>query len=237
MKKLRCAVVDDDTMMLQIIKDMCKNSVIAEISCTYNNPRKFLESLPKLDFDLCLLDIQMPDLEGLVLAQLLGDKPVIFVTGTNDKFKEALELSPIDIITKPIKKERLEKALLKAHQLISEKRQYGLFNINEGRSKAKIKLEDIVIIRVDIDDPRNKKAILRDGSKVTLMDYSLDDLLGIAPHLVQVSKAEIISLDDVTRVERDIIHFKSFNGKNKNLTSILGDTYRKSFLDRMHVIK
>jgi two-component system LytT family response regulator len=237
MKKLRCAVVDDDALMLQIIKDMCKNSQVAEISFTYDNPRKFLDALPKLDFDLCLLDIQMPELEGLVLAQLIGDKPVIFITGTDNKFKEALDLSPIDIITKPIKKERLEKALTKAHHLISEKRQYGLFNISEGKGKAKIKLEDIVIIKVDNDAPRNKKVVLRDGSKFTLMDYSLEDLLGIAPNLVQVSKSEVVSLDDVARVERDIIHFKAVHGKNKNLTAILGDTYRKSFLDKMHVIK
>jgi len=237
MRKLRCAVVDDDPIMLQIIKDMCRHSPIVEISYSYKNPRKFLDLLPKLNFDLCLLDIQMPDLEGLVLAQLLDGKPIIFVTGTDDKFKEALDLAPIDIITKPIKKDRLEKALAKAYQLISEKREYALFNVDEGKGKVKLKLDDIILIKVDDEAPRNKKIIMRDGTKYTIMDYPFDDLLGLSPNLVQVSKAEMISLNDVVRVEHDTVHLRPLHGKNKGITAVLSDTYRKKFLSMMHVIK
>lgn len=237
MRKLKCVLVDDDPLLLQIMQDLCENSPVAEITHSFLSPKEFLNSMPTLDFDLCLLDIYMPELEGLVLAQLLEGKPVIFVTGTDSKLKEALDLAPIDIITKPVRKERLDKALAKAYSLIYEKKEFALFNIAENKGKVKLKIEDMFFIQSDSSDPRNKKVYLKDGSKCTLMDYTFERLLEISPKLIQVNKSEIVSLDAVEGVNHDVITLKISHGKHKSTEVSLSSSYKKRFLERLQVIK
>lgn len=236
MRKLKCVLVDDDPLLLQIMKDLCESSPLAEITHSFINPKDFLNSIPHIDFDLCLLDIYMPEIEGLVLAQLLEGKPIIFVTGTDNKLKEALDLAPIDIITKPVRKERLDKALAKAYSLIYEKREYALFNIAENKGKVKLKISDMYYIQSDEADPRNKKVMMKDGTRCTLMGYTFDDLLEISPKLIQVNKSEIVSLDAVEGVNHQVITLKIQSG-NKLKEISLSTSYKKKFLSRMDVIK
>jgi two-component SAPR family response regulator len=61
------------------------------------------------------LDIEMPDVNGLALSQQILDLneniDIVFVTAFNQYAVEAFELQAIDYIMKPLKKERLEKAI------------------------------------------------------------------------------------------------------------------------------
>ncbi|MCZ2499250.1 response regulator [Xylophilus sp. Kf1] len=69
-------------------------------------------------FDLVLLDIHMPGQTGLQLADALRDQPrrpaVVFVTGHAQHALQAFEADAIDYITKPVRPERLARALVKA---------------------------------------------------------------------------------------------------------------------------
>ena len=66
-------------------------------------------------YDALLLDVQMPEIEGMALARLLrrfADPPaVVFVTGHPDAAVEAFEIQALDFLVKPVSRERLESAL------------------------------------------------------------------------------------------------------------------------------
>jgi two-component system LytT family response regulator len=232
--KLRAASVDDDPNIHATLKQMCKESPLVEIAYTYSDPEKFLSDAPTLDFDLCMLDIQMPGMEGITVAQLLNKKPVIFITGADDRFRDALNLSPVDIVPKPILKDRLFRAIEKAYNMIVEKREYELFNVAESNKKVKIRLQDILFVSTDDIDPRHKQVWLKNGETYTLMNYKLDELAEHSPTLVQVNRGELISLEAVHEVERDLITLKGIkaeNGKPKQVT--LSPNFKKKFMDRM----
>lgn len=237
MAKMKCILVDDDPLLLQMIQDLCQNSPIAEITRSYLNPKEFIDALPELDFDLCLLDIYMPELEGIVVAQMLENKPIIFVTGTDNKFKDALDLSPIDIVTKPIKKERLDKALAKAYSLINENKEFALFNVAEKQGKMKLKLADMVLVEPEEADPRNKKVTMKDGSRHTLMNYRLEDLLEINANFIQVSKSEIISADAIENLKGKMITLRLTTSSTKPINVKLSSAFRRKFLQRLHFTK
>lgn len=135
-EKMKCIVVDDDRLSVEFIKDICKNSEIAEISQTYHSPIKFMDTLSKIDFDLCLINFVIPGMDRVSLLQKLTGRNFIFITNVDEKLKEAMNLvEPIDVIPKPIRKERLNKGLEMAHRIIGSakpRKEFELFNIAEG---------------------------------------------------------------------------------------------------------
>lgn len=203
--KIKLSIVDDDSSIHDILQHFIQRSDMAEIKYAYTNPQKFIDEAPGLDFDMCLLDISMPGLDGITVAQLLGNKPVVFITGSDDKLRQAIDLNPVDIVTKPFNYERIVKALTKAGVKSID---YGLFNIAESKKKVSIHLPDILFVATDEIDARNKVVVLKDGMMYTLMNYSLGDILKIAPHMVQVNRHELISIDIIKGVKHGFIAIK-----------------------------
>jgi CheY-like chemotaxis protein len=82
---------------------LAKSGVLALKICVQEKP------------DCILLDIEMPEMDGFeTLAKLKEDPqlksiPVIFLTGNHDEAtkKKALELGAVDILAKPVEKDRL----------------------------------------------------------------------------------------------------------------------------------
>lgn len=210
--KIKIAVIDDDDSIHDILKCFYSNSEIVEIKYNFTDPTKFIEAAPILNFDLCFLDISMPGLDGLSIAQQLSKKPVIFITGSDDKLREALDLSPIDIITKPFIRARIDLALEKVAKLRAKPIEYGLFNVAENRRKICIHLPDILFVGTDDVDARNKLVVIKGGMKYTLMNYSLSDIKSVAPHLIQVNKHDLVSVDTINEINRDNISMKTDMG-------------------------
>lgn len=233
-KKLQAIAVDDDPFFLSSLLQLCKESPLVEVVHSFTDPAEFLQQAPMLTFDLCLLDIQMPAMDGITLAQVLNNKPVIFISGTDYKFRDALNISPIDIVTKPIMKDRLYSAFQKAFDLLMEKKEFELFNVAESSRKVKIRLTDIILVSTDEIDPRNKEVWLKGGEKYTLMNVNIERLTANSPLLVQVNKSQAVSLDAVNEVEFDLLTLtgvKADDGRPKQVT--LGTVYRAKFKERM----
>ena len=71
----------------------------------------------QIEPDIALLDVQMPELDGLgVLSALPGERmpAVIFVTAYNEYAVKAFEVHALDYVLKPVSRERLTLALARA---------------------------------------------------------------------------------------------------------------------------
>jgi len=234
LKKLRAVAVDDDSSILSTLEAMCKESPLIELVCAFTSPTEFLKQLPKLNFDLCILDIQMPEMEGTVLAQVLNNKPVIFVSGSDERFRDALNLNPIDIVPKPILQDRLYKAFKKAYDQLAEKREFELFCVAEFKHKVKIRLQDIMLVTTDDVDARHKQAWMKNGDKYTLMNCNIEHLTTNCAALIQVNKREAVSLEAVHEVEHDLITLKGLLADDGRCIQVtLGAAFSKKFKERM----
>jgi len=99
-------IVDDDSDILDFLIDILKDDISMSFA---PNGAKALEIANTLKPDLILLDVDMPDLNGFEVCQLLKDNPVtqnipvIFLTAMNKEqdLKEGLRLGAVDYITKP----------------------------------------------------------------------------------------------------------------------------------------
>ncbi|HXP50151.1 MAG TPA: LytTR family DNA-binding domain-containing protein [Bacteroidia bacterium] len=233
-KKIKIAIVDDADYVHDFLNTIYNNSDIVEMKYSFTDSAKFIKALPDIEFDLCMLDVRMPGMDGLEVARHIGGKPIIFVTGSDDKLPEALELSPIDIVTKPFTRERIDRALEKASRLIMEEEvKYGLFNVAESRKKVCIHLHDIVFVKTDDVDTRNKLVVLKCGLQYTLMNYSLNEILKVAGHLVQVNRQELISVANISEVNSDNVTLKGSNGTCVPTKITLSDGHKQEVSKRM----
>ena len=71
--------------------------------------------------DLALLDLQMPELDGLAVVRTVKNRPmplVAFVTAYDEYAIRAFEVNAVDYLLKPVEKARLRETLNRAHELV-----------------------------------------------------------------------------------------------------------------------
>lgn len=110
--KKHVLVIDDDPMMLKLVKDYLHESYQVATAVNGRTALKFLEAKST---DLILLDYEMPGENGPEVLKKLRenprtkDLPVIFLTGVSqgDKIQEALMLKPQGYLLKPIDRAKM----------------------------------------------------------------------------------------------------------------------------------
>lgn len=234
--KLRCLLLDDEIPGLTYLRIMCEQLPSVEVVKAFNDPLKFVEEIKKLDFDFCILDIEMPGLNGLEVAHLLQNKPIIFTTAYKEYAAEAFDLEAIDYICKPIKKERLERAIHKAAQFLRKSGPEKQFiQLNTHKGKALLFFDQILYITTDENDKRDKLAMLDSGQQIILKNISFAQLLDHLPakNFCRVNKKDIIAFKAVRFFTHDEITTSLTDPLGKEITLTLSDTYRADFMHRL----
>lgn len=115
---LRTLVVDDEPLALERMQHICRGLPGVEVIGTAQDGAAALAAIADLAPELVLLDMTMPELDGLSVARALvdaGQAPaVIFVTAHDEFAVEAFDLDAVDYVLKPVTPERLERAIVRA---------------------------------------------------------------------------------------------------------------------------
>ena len=116
---LRTLIVDDEPLAVERIQVICAELPSINVVGTASDGAAALRLADKLKPDLVLLDMTMPELDGLGVARALAEKKsdppaVIFVTAHDHFAVEAFELEAIDYVLKPVASDRLERAIERA---------------------------------------------------------------------------------------------------------------------------
>jgi two-component system, CitB family, response regulator DctR len=117
MMGIRVLLVDDDPMVLQVNRGCVEAEPGFAVVGTARNGREALEAAASLAPDLVLLDVFMPDKDGLSMLRELRSRAipadVILVTAADDAatVQEALRGGAFDVVIKPFRFERLHSAL------------------------------------------------------------------------------------------------------------------------------
>lgn len=163
---IRTLIVDDEPVARQILRDELASVADVEIVGEAENGSQALEQIGELHPDLVLLDLQMPGLGGLDVIHGLPEKalPVIVIVTAYDQHAiSAFEAGALDYLLKPVRRERLEKALDRARML-------------RGRTLAVAEsLVQLNEIAGGDHAPRIRKIIGRAGEEYYLL--SIEDVL------------------------------------------------------------
>lgn len=123
--QLRTLIVDDEPLAIERMQIICAGIHSLQIVGTANDGAAALRLIDALHPDLVLLDMTMPEVDGLAVARQLSRNSVhgdaaahrpalVFVTAHDSFAVEAFDLDAVDYVLKPVTAERLERAIDRA---------------------------------------------------------------------------------------------------------------------------
>lgn len=236
--RLKCLIIDDELPGLKYLKMLCEQIPQLEVVKAFNSPNTLLKEISGLVFDFCIMDIEMPEMNGLQLSNLLNGKPVIFATAYKEYAAEAFDLNAIDYIRKPIQLERLRQAIQKVENHLKKYEstvQNHYIQLNTDQGKSILYLDTISYVKTSAIDSRDKIAQLIDGQIIVLKNITFDKLLSELPPdgFCRINKSEVLSLKAVRVIAGEEITTNMSNRDGKILKLVLSDLYRNEFLQKL----
>ncbi len=115
---LRTLIVDDEPLAVERMQVICAKLPSLSVVGTASDGGAALRLADALSPDLLLLDMTMPELDGLAVARRLASRDkspaIIFVTAHDNFAVEAFDLEAIDYVLKPVTPDRLSRAIARA---------------------------------------------------------------------------------------------------------------------------
>ncbi|SED20857.1 DNA-binding response regulator, LytR/AlgR family [Tenacibaculum sp. MAR_2009_124] len=153
--KVRCLIVDDEPLAVQLIQKHIERIESLEVSTTCNNALKAFEILNTQEIDLMFLDIKMPNITGLDFLKTIKNPPkTIFTTAYRDYAIESYDLDVVDYLLKPITFERFFKSVdrflrnkkqnVSELEVLSEEREFKF--LKSGNKHHKVFFDDILFV-------------------------------------------------------------------------------------------
>jgi len=143
---MKILIVDDEALARERLHDLVLELHHDAITIEANNGTEALEKVTLHSPEIILLDIRMPGMDGLEVANHLLNLPtppaVIFTTAYQDHTLSAFDANAVDYLLKPIRKERLKLAIERA-SIVSQSK-LDLLNESESVSSARSHLSAMI---------------------------------------------------------------------------------------------
>jgi len=211
---LRVLIVDDEAPARNRLRDLiadCALKLPLEIAGEAATGRQALELLPGCEADVLLLDIRMPEIDGIEVAQHIQklDEPpaVIFTTAYDAYALKAFEVHAIDYLLKPIRLARLFEALSRARTFAPLRAEVlreikpdarSHLSVNERGRIHLIPVADIVFLKAEL-----KYVTVRTVEREFLLEESLarleQEFLG---RFVRIHRNCLVAKDAIRGFER-----------------------------------
>lgn len=119
---MKLVIVDDEPLARDRLRHMLKDFNNVDIAGEAANGIEALKLIEQSKPDVVLLDIRMPGMDGLEVASHLcnieeATPAIIFTTAYGEHALDAFDVEAIDYLLKPVRKEKLGKAIEKATKL------------------------------------------------------------------------------------------------------------------------
>lgn len=112
---LKVLCVDDEKLMLQYLVSLCQKTADVAETHGFDRALKALDWVRKHPCDLALLDISMPDMDGITLArrirEIRPETDILFVSGYPQYAVDSWTVHPVGYLLKPVTKKDLQEKL------------------------------------------------------------------------------------------------------------------------------
>jgi two-component system response regulator AlgR len=210
----RILIADDEAPARSRLRDLlddCRESFPLAIVDEARTGKEALAVLEREKVDIVLLDIRMPEMDGMEAARHIAgmEQPpaIIFTTAYDSYAIKAFEVNAIDYLLKPVRRERLLAALAKvrlappvsrqALESASDKPRRNLSIHERGRIHL-VPVEDILYLRAEL-----KYVTVRTAAREYLVEESLQHLEEeFEPSFVRIHRNCLVAREAIGGFER-----------------------------------
>jgi len=226
---MKCLIVDDDPLICDLLKHFCsKVEAISGVTVT-NNGFESVNLINQQEFDLILLDYDLPDITGKEILKLVGlDTSVIMITANKNFGSESYEFEQVvDFLVKPIDFTRFMKGIQKVQRV--RKTTAGMHSqqlfIKDGTKLVKVDLNEVLYLK---SAANYVELVLSDRKIMTLM--TLKEIEQKLPDQFQrVHRSYIVNVDKIESISGgDIL----IHGEEVSIS----DSYEKDLLRKINLL-
>ena len=248
-------IVDDEFLARKLLQDYVSKIPELQLAGTAQNAFEAFSFCKEHPVDIVLLDIHMPDLNGIELARTLKNVPsIIFTTAYSEYALESYEVSAVDYLLKPIALPRfmqaIEKAIARINGLTSPSQSPQTPQTPEDSNPSSPLLTplnastplnpsylmvkaDYKLYKINFDDihyiegQHEYVSFYTKDKRVTAL-YSLKALEDQLPRdkFIRVHKSYIVNIDHISEIEQVSLTVAGHKVP-------IGGSYRDSLLERL----
>lgn len=207
---LKILIADDEPPARSRLRSLLADIPNVTITGEAANGREALSMAAEQLPDVLLLDIRMPEMDGIEAAEhaqkLFRPPAIIFTTAYETHALQAFELNAVDYLLKPIRQERLQTALAKAqvlrpsqlealHSLVPQRTH---FSIHERGRVLLVPVKDVIYLRAEL-----KYLTLRTTDREYLLEDSLNRIEQEFPErFLRIHRSCLVTREAVQGFER-----------------------------------
>jgi len=207
--------IDDEPLALQLVTGYISQTPELKLLGSFTNPVDAARFLDDVNADIVVLDIQMPDLNGIELTRGMTKGPkVIFTTAYKNYAIEGFRLEIVDYLVKPFSYQEFRNAIQRAEKIINlEKKPYEQINSNNESLflKSNYKLRRIRFNDIRYIEGFNDYVKIWDAStsEPIQSQISLKALEAKLPsgQFMRIHRSFIVNLQKVDTIDRGRIVF------------------------------
>jgi len=237
MMNLNCWIVDDEPLALNLLESYVNNTPFLKLTGKFSSGKAAMKEMENQTPDIIFLDIQMPNINGLELAQILDEKTkIIFTTAFRDYAIDGYKVNAIDYLLKPISYANFLTAAKKAlswHETLQSA---------NNTPENKVQKNDGIFIKADhkILHVFYCDILFVEGLKNYVKIYTTKQSSPIITLMSMKEIEESFPSGDFLRVHRSyIVQKNKIENISKNRITIaghkilIGNTYRQNLMDEI----
>lgn len=205
---INCIIIEDELLARQKLELYVKKHENLNLVRSFVSGEDFLIHADNIAYELLLLDIGLPNIDGITLAAKLPKNcKVIFTTAYTEHAVEAFNLNAADYLLKPFDYERFSMAILKVVRRPTEQDDSGVKSktilVKEGKKIHRLSVDDILYI-----EGLREYVVWHTLSGQLVTRHSLSHLNEYleAFNFIQTHKSYIVNVEKMSLLEYGFIH-------------------------------
>lgn len=202
---MRIAICDDESIYRQqtynAIESISKSLDV--VIDTFDNGKELIHRFKTLNYDLVMLDIEMPEIDGISLArklrELSEDVYIVFLTSHIEYALEGYEVNALRYLTKPVNNQKLKEIL---EYIIQKQSKEDVLWIKTDEAEEKIRLSDILYL-----EAQNQNIVINTKEKLYTTRYNLGDFETElkSKGFVRIHRGYIVSLNKILKLGKNCV--------------------------------
>lgn len=231
--KFKCAVIDDDNMIIEVVKNFIDKIDYVELVGIYPNPAEALNNLKVEELDFLILDVEMPELTGIEFIQSLAKVPPLILMSSKKEYGvDAFEHNAVDYLHKPFNFARFMKAIQKVKITLEEESAPAAQNdeniyVKKEGVWEKLITNDILYVKAD-----NDAVIVYTADDSFKVNKSLKDFFDRLPQdrFMRIHRSYVVQFEKIDKLDGEVIAI----GQK---TFPVSKSYINELYDRLNLIK